>query len=144
MAANVNEVEFVVRGSGLTVADISARFGMSPTRGYNAGEPYTGKQRLGDKVVSVERQRPPFGLWELSSSNCLGGEPLDDHVFWLLDKLDPVASQVSDLVLSPDYEVTICLTQYYGCSFFVEAETIARLASYCNNFLFSAIGAEEQ
>lgn len=68
----------VISGDEVNPAAVTAMFGLPPTRSFARGDAYSrGHVRK-------------HGMWALSSEGSVASEDLDDHVAWLLDRIEPV------------------------------------------------------
>lgn len=54
------QIDFCVKSDHLCLADVSKALGLPPTYGCERGARYIGKEKIGDEIRAIERQRP-FG-----------------------------------------------------------------------------------
>lgn len=74
----------VVSGDEVNPDTVSEILGLSPSRAFKAGDPYSRGH--------VRRH----GMWALSSHEAVVSEDLEDHVRWLLDRIEPVQAVLHD------------------------------------------------
>ena len=77
---------FILRGKQLDPNDVTERLGITPSRSFKRGD------RRGEKG------KWPFGFWSLESDGQIQSTDLILHIEWLINKLEPSASQIRELV----------------------------------------------
>lgn len=74
----------VISGDDVHPATVSEIMRRSPTRSFARGDPY-GRGRV-----------RKHGMWALSSEHSVASDDLDDHLAWLLDRIEPVLGMLQD------------------------------------------------
>lgn len=80
----------VVSGDEVNPDTVSQALGLSPSEAFKAGDAYSrGHVRK-------------HGMWALSSQDHVVSEDLEDHVRWLLDRIEPVQAALHDYLRAKD------------------------------------------
>ena len=82
-------------GKDLDPQEISARLGVPASYGHRRGDPRNGKGRW------------PEGIWTLTSEEQVGSTDLQQHIEWLLDRLEPVRDSLQALLAGPAYHADV-------------------------------------
>lgn len=136
-------IDFSVRADDLGLDNISAKLGFSPTSGFNANETYQGKVRVGDRIRTVERRRPAFGVWHFSTEEFITSSRLEDHAEFLLRTLEPVEAAIGELLRARKFSLQITLWHVGPVGFDLESATVARLARFCTRMSFTWVEVSE-
>jgi hypothetical protein len=115
---------FWLRGERLDPDVITRVMGIEPNRADRRGEPR----------ASNPQYKHRTGAWTLESENVLSREDdhLDDHLRWLLDRLEPRAPALAEVVADQGLDVEFwCVVWMDGpnCDFALPPETIGRVAA---------------
>ncbi|MEZ4868013.1 MAG: DUF4279 domain-containing protein [Caldilineaceae bacterium] len=135
-------VDFRIRGDNLDSGNVSERLGIEATRSWSKGEYYLGKTRdpATKQIQSISRKRP-WGLWACSSNNVVKTKLVEDHMEYLLSKLEPKQQELLYYLESPE-EYTVSFYVHweplseYG-SFELSGKKMARAGALCHYTEFS-------
>jgi len=135
---NLNEpihIQFGVKADSLQMEQITKLLGIKPTSGWNPGEIYLSKNKKGEQIVQVKRNRPPFGVWHFSTKEKQFPE-MAGHALYLLEVLETARESIEELLRLPDHEVVISFWYVGPVGFDVSASVLSRLASLCHRTTF--------
>jgi hypothetical protein len=89
-------VSFTIIGEKLDPEKISAALKLAPSRAFRAGE----KKGTGDDEWD-------HGLWSVSTESVIEAEDLAEHIAWLLDRLEPSATELGEVLSGDDIRARI-------------------------------------
>lgn len=81
-------VKFIFKGESVDPDLITETLGILPDRRFRKGDPYGKKGRT-----------RPIGLWSISSSDRVESNNLEQHIVWILEKLEPVQEKLAGFIL---------------------------------------------
>jgi hypothetical protein len=139
---NSTHIDFGVKGDTLQVLEITELLQVSPTSGFNPNERYVGKAKQGDAIVAVERNRPSFGVWHLSTESRLNSNAVEAHARLLLDLLQPAQAGIEKLLRSSAYEVRLSIWYVGPSGFDISSDTMVQLAAICKDISVRVFDAE--
>lgn len=90
---------------------------------------------------------PPYGAWAYRTCIANQGENLEDHILFLLSKVELVQNKLDFYINSNDYTVAIRIIYRNNldiASININSRILQRLALPCNNFYISLIGDTEE
>lgn len=125
------EITFGLIGETLCIQDIANATGLNPTRSFEKGDLYAGRQRISGRLVEVERRRPR-GVWQLSTRAILDSCDIADHAIALLEKLEPVAGAFSEVKKAVGLFSRISICHVGSGSFEISSDLMQRLAALCD------------
>lgn len=135
-------IDFGVKGKSLQVKYITHLLGIAATSGFNPNEPYEGKTKLGDNVVSVQRNRPSYGVWHYSTEGKVDSNNVEDHAHYLLGVLGSAREGIRELLQSPSYEVRLSIWHVGSCGFDITSNALSQLAGICEYLTVRCFEAE--
>jgi hypothetical protein len=97
------------------------------------------------RLVTVERQRPSFGVWHLSTAARVASPIVADHARELLAALRTAAPGIHQLMKSAEYVVLISIWNVGSFGFDIPSPIVAELAGFCQKMTircFDDDGAE--
>ena len=124
-------IDFGVKGKLLQMKNISDMLGIEATSGFNPNEPYIGKAKKGNAIVTVQRNRPSFGVWHFSTEGKVNSNDVEDHSRYLLETLGGAKEQIQELLQSPLYEVLLSIWYNGPCGFRLSSFALSQLANTC-------------
>jgi hypothetical protein len=126
------------RGDRLDPADVTASLHLEPSCAYRAGEVYRGRD-------GVERMRPST-VWHYTTASAVQSAEPEEHVRYLLDKLEPVADVIRAIRSKADYSCVYIRYEigYHIASFGMSGKMLARLAALVDDVNFSIITHDEE
>ena len=130
---STTHIDFCITGSALYVSQVTALLDLTPTSAFNPNERYAGKAKVGGAIVSVEKNRPPFGVWHYSTENKIESQSVEDHARFLLNELRPAKHGIEKLLQSSEYDLRLSIWHFGPNGFDLSSETISQLASICAN-----------
>ena len=136
-------IDFCVKSRTLNVQHITQLLQVAPTSGFGPNERYIGKAKHGDAIVNVERIRPSFGVWHLSTEGEIGSNSVEDHARLLIDRLRPAKDGIENLLQDAAYEVILSLWCVGLRGFDVSSHTLSQLASISKYVSVRFFEAEE-
>lgn len=83
---NRRHASFSVLGSTLDPEQITAALSLTPDTAFKAGD-------LRGKTANKWQH----GFWSISTESEVQSQKLEEHIAWLLDKLEPVSRQLADI-----------------------------------------------
>ena len=116
--------EFQLRGSRLDPDVVTRAVGIEPSRAHKRGDP-----------IRADAERTfRKGVWSVRSDDALSrtDDHLEDHLRWLLDRLEPSSTQLRRVVAEEALEAEFwCVVdmQARNCDFALQPETIARVGA---------------
>ena len=122
-----------IRSKLLRKDGITDLLGFEPTRAFEKGEKYVGRERVGvsksgeNLLQTAERVRP-WGVWHYSTSAFIQSDSLNDHASFLLEKLEAARDGIRQLIGDRDYYVALSIWYVGPAGFGVSSELMARLA----------------
>ena len=142
-AGPVSSIDFAIRSEILKIGDITKQLGVEPTRAFEKGVEYQGREKVGHEVRAVIR-RHPWGVWHFDTAAFVtGGQPPEEHARFLLGQLEPASRAIQRLMADPMF--TVLLTVWYvgpGGFEFVSS-TVIRLAALCQRISITSWDADE-
>jgi hypothetical protein len=130
---------FRLMGERLDPDAITHATGLTPHLSHRKGEPRPPSR--------VGKQPPPWrsGIWALDSENVLPrtGNHLEDHLIWLLDRLEPQARTIHRLSAEQGLNSDFWCGYFMGqanSSFGLNARTVARIAALGADLSFDIYG----
>lgn len=130
---STTHIDFSVTGPALQVSQITASLNLTPTSAFSPGERYTGKAKVGGTIVSVEKNRPPFGVWHYSTEHKIESQGVEDHARFLLHELRPAKNEIEKLLQSSEYVLRLSIWYVGPNGFDMSSETMGQLANICTN-----------
>jgi len=130
---STTHIDFSVKGKSLQLKHITELLGIAETSGFNPNEPYEGKAKSGDSVVSVKRFRPSFGVWHFSTEGKVGGNTVEDHARYFMGILGSAKERIQELLQSPSYEVRLSIWYVGPSGFEITSDTMLQLAALCEH-----------
>jgi hypothetical protein len=127
-------IDFCIKGPSLNTHLLTAFLGVSATSGFNPNEPYWGKEKRGGVLVSVERRRPPFGVWHFSTEGKISGKSVEDHARFLLASLQPARMKIESLLQSSAYETRLSIWYVGPNGFDISSDVLSQLTTLCTSF----------
>jgi len=125
-------IDFGIRGDSLIPADISRALGISPTSGFEKGQPYVGRHKKGSEIATVDRIRP-FGVWHFCTAEYLDSNEVEAHAEYLIETLTPAKTPISHLIVDPAYYLKITIW-VLGYTFDVSSTRLAGLLPFAEDF----------
>lgn len=135
-------IDFGVRSDSLVLADITQSIGVRPTSGFEKGEPYIGRQKVGSELVAINRVRP-FGVWHFCTSEILITDDVEDHAKFLIQKLAPAKAAIMQFKADPTFYVRVSIW-VCGESFVLPADCLAEIALLAENVSFTCWESQEE
>ncbi|HRW04763.1 MAG TPA: DUF4279 domain-containing protein [Caldilineaceae bacterium] len=139
-------VDFRIRGNALDPASVSKWLNLEPSRSWAKGDNYTGKMRnpKTNEIVTTSRKRL-WGLWVSSSNNMVISKRVEDHMVYLLSKLEQKQQKLSRYLDSPEVYTVSFYVHWeprleYG-SFELSGKIMARLGALCHHTEFAWLQA---
>lgn len=126
-------IDFSVRGAALCVSQVTALLDLTPTNAFNPNEQYVGMAKVGGSRVSVEKNRPPFGVWHYSTEKKIESKSVEVHARFLLSELRPAKPGIEKLLQSSEYDLRLSIWYVGTNGFDISAEAMAELATICAN-----------
>jgi hypothetical protein len=130
-------IDFGIRGTALQVSCITGALGIEPTHGFNPNEHYFGKEKVGEEIRTVERNRPGYGVWHFSTEGLVASPLLQDHAEFLLAQFEPAKHALDNLLETGGYFIQVTVWYVGPSGFDLQSTTIARLAKLCNRMSFT-------
>lgn len=133
----LTHIDFCIRGDDLQLDAITQRLGVNPTSGFNPFDLYMSKEKVGDHIITVERQRPSFGVWHVSTIGLVASPHLEDHAKFLLSKLQPAEQAIGELMQTGIYRFQLTFWHVGPSGFDLQSVTMGRLAKLCDRMSFT-------
>ncbi len=125
------QLDFAIRAEALRKDDITALLGIEPTRAFEKGERYLGRERTANGTFrSVERVRP-WGVWHFCTQEFLKTGSVNEHALFLLGKLASARDNIRRLLSESEYRIIVTIWYVGPSGFSVSAEVMSQLASLC-------------
>jgi uncharacterized protein DUF4279 len=121
MADSETFATFRLFGDLLDVSEVTRRLGLEPDAAYHEGEPNPAwRQPHASKT----------GVWEFTSKGRIESPHLEEHLVYLIEKVEPVKQDLHDLVarqaLRPDFW---CFVEtYLNTEHWLSPDTLRRIA----------------
>ncbi|HLL44602.1 MAG TPA: DUF4279 domain-containing protein [Segetibacter sp.] len=103
------EIEYSIKTRNFSLTYIADILKVNPTRGFNFGDKYEGKQLNTDtkQIESIIRQKP-FTLWSFNSNSLTKSNRFEEHATQLLSLLTARISDIDKLLADKDsFEIII-------------------------------------
>lgn len=124
------QIDFAVRADSLCLHTITDLLGVEPTRGFERGDVYLGKQKTPKGIESVNRTRP-FGVWHFCTAGQVAVNLLDEHASLILERLEPALDELQRICRNPDFFVKVTIWYVGPAGFSMQADLLRRLAAMC-------------
>ena len=134
-------IDICVRSDSLILENVSRLLGVTPTSGFEKGEPYVGRQKRGSDIETVDRVRP-FGVWHFCTAQSLDSKHVEDHAKFLIDTFASARDAVQQLIADPKSYVRITVWAV-GYTFDLTAASLAGLSSLAQDFTITCWDDEE-
>ena len=131
-----SHIDFGIKGDFLKVEEVTNFLGFLPTFAFNPNEAYIGKEKRGDNILSVEKARPPFGVWHFSTEGRIATNEIEDHAVYLLSKLKYSKEKINYYLNSNNYTVIISFWFEGPVGFDVSSKSLGQISEYCESFTF--------
>jgi hypothetical protein len=135
-------VVFSVMSAHLRVDEVTRLLGLEPTSYWETGATHTYSTKVGDEIRQIEQPRRPKNDWHFDTSYFVTSSNLEDHARFLLERLEPSAEQIRQLVQDPDCVVPIRASGK-GPVIELSSNVLARLAALSQWTSFTCCGIEE-
>ena len=138
-------IDFGIRSYDLRMDDIGRTLCLEPTKAFEKGEKYLGRERAPDGGVrNIDRVRP-YGVWHYCTDEFIHSNSIDTHGLFLLGKLEPVAEHIHRYLADDTYFTQMTIWHVGAGGFNVSAGILCRLAALCEHFRIVCweSGAEE-
>ncbi|MES1213442.1 MAG: DUF4279 domain-containing protein [Singulisphaera sp.] len=126
----VTGIDFAIRTGAVPTSTVTSLLNVEPTRAFDQGDVYVGRERLGTTFHEVERARP-WGVWHFCSSCFINTNSIEEHALFILAKFEPLRDAIQTLIDGQQCAVVITIWYVGRDGFFVSSATVARLASIC-------------
>lgn len=136
-------VDFAVRAKALRTEAITQLLGVQPTRAFQRGDEYIGKQKGAEGFEFVKRSWS-FGVWHFSTTGLVASTLPHEHALFLLEKLEPALTEIQNLCMDPDYYVKITIWYVGPGGFYMPADVLRRLALICEDVAITCWDTEEE
>jgi hypothetical protein len=136
-------IDFCIRGNELQLDEMTKRLGLQPTDGWNPRERYLGKEKVGNEIRTVERQRESFGVWHFCTEELVDHSELQIHAEFLLSKLIPIEEQILEIIRSGSYQVSMWFRYVGPTGFSIKSSTVLHLAILCERMDFSFFNTDK-
>ena len=140
---STTHIDFGVTGSALHVSQVTALLNLTPTSAFDPNERYAGKVRVGGTIVSVEKNRPPFGVRHYSTENKIESQSVEDHARFLLNELRPAKHGIEKLLQSSEFDLRLSIWYVGPNGFDLSSETLGQLADICTNLTVRCFATDE-
>lgn len=89
-------VKFILQGEPVDPDLITEALGVLPSRRFKKGDPYGKKEN-----------KWPIGFWSISSRDIVESGDLENHIVWILERLEPVKDKVANFVSQEGVDASI-------------------------------------
>ena len=134
-------IDICVRSDSLILENVSRLLGVTPTSGFEKGEPYIGRQKRGSDIVAVDRVRP-FGVWHFRTAESLDSRNVEDHAKFLIETFTSAKDAIQQLITDPHYYVIITIWSL-GYTFSLTSASLAGLSSLAQDVTITCWEDEE-
>ena len=139
----VTQIDFAVRAETLQSNEITRLLGVIPTRAFEKGDPYVGREKSAEGAFrEVERVRP-WGVWHFSTAGLVKDNSVESHGIFLLDKLEPAKERIRRLTNDGEYRVVLNIWYVGPSGFTVSGSVMARLAELCEEITITCWEVDE-
>jgi hypothetical protein len=134
-------VSFIIRSESLPLESLSKELGLNPTRSWNKGEEYIGKQfnPIIKKAEQIQKKRL-FSIWEIDSSNFVSSKKVEAHIDYMVDLLISKKNIINGLLNEKDYFIKVNILKKSNAEvidYQVNPKLLTELISLCKNVSFS-------
>jgi len=127
----MTHLDLGIRGEALRKDDITALLGIEPTRAFEKGEVYLGRERTADGAFrNVERVRP-WGVWHFRTQEFITTDSVNEHALFLLGRFASVRDKIRGLLSDSGYHIMLTIWYVGPSGFSVSAEVMSQLAALC-------------
>ena len=134
MALAQTSVTFGVRADKLIPAEVSASLGLAPSKAWAKGDAFS--TRTGPA-------RQPWGIWSLTTRGILESGNLEDHILYVLERLEPRRQQLARYLDDPDYLTQVYLWYVGDLGYTLPSALLSRLCSVCELLNFSFFDGDQ-
>ena len=138
-----SRIDFGIKSNTLCVESITNLLGITPTSSFNPNERYMGKTKVGRKIISVERNRPSFGVWHYETRKKITDNSIDENACHLLKVLEPACNEIEKMLKNKDYELAINIWYTGPAGFIISSETLSRLTKICKDLYIICFEEED-
>jgi hypothetical protein len=129
-------VDFVIRSDVLDPLKITHELQLQPTRSWAKGDKHLSKKLdLKTKTIIDAWYERPWGIWAINSNSEVQSLKVEDHITYLLDRLEPKRHLLDYYILQgEEYIVRLSiLYQSYGGhgGYMISGELLRRLSFLC-------------
>jgi hypothetical protein len=134
-------VFYKIKSELFSLESLSKELAVKPTRLWNKGEDYLGKQfnKKTQEFEQVVRKRP-FSIWEIDSSCFISSKRVEEHVKYLVELLSLKKDIINRILCDKDYMITVnILKKSYAevIDYQIDPRLLEKLLSFCKNVSFT-------
>jgi len=135
-------VDYRVRSDFLDPVVLTSEFGVTPTRSWAKNEEYISKALDPEtrKTIQVKRKHP-WGIWAVETRGLISSKKVEQHVLYLLDKLEPRKERIKRFLSKKNKYVISFYIRWepveIGGGYEVTSQTLRRMTSLCHYIEFN-------
>ncbi len=120
-----------IHGTRLKLAAISRLLGIRHTAGFEKGDRYYSKQKVGRRIVTTERERTS-GVWHFCTVEYTTSQCIIDHAKLFLSLFSKCKGAIKRLIVSEEFYVSLHIWNI-GYSFYMPAPLMGELTCYAED-----------
>lgn len=119
---------FSIRGDLLVPQDITGSLDLVPTIAWMKGDPFQTRTGVHHR---------PWGIWSLRTDGLVNSADLEDHILFMLQRIEPKRARLVRYLEDPAYLVQVYLWYVGESGYTVKSPLLSRLCSVCELVNFS-------